>query len=101
MKKSLLLVIVLLLFQAGLCRSAEEALVLHLKFDEGSGEVARDSSGRAHDARLVQPVWEEFGLQGKALRLNGENAYIELPLHEDFDQLRNFTFSLWFKAEKY
>ncbi|HOG49202.1 MAG TPA: beta-galactosidase [Lentisphaeria bacterium] len=77
---------------------AASSLLLHLKLDEGNGTVAKDSSGRGHDATLVNPTWEEFGQQGKALRLNGQNAYIELPAHEDFDNLKNFTFSLWFKA---
>ncbi len=85
----------------GLRAAADDALILHLKFDEGGGLVAKDSSGRGHDAKLVNPQWEEFGLQGKAVRLNGEDAFVELPLHADFDNLKNFTFSIWFKAEKY
>ncbi len=80
---------------------ADDSLLLHLRFDEGSGNIAKDSSGRGHDAKLFNPQWEEFGLHGGAIRLNGENAYVELPLHADFDHLKNFTYSIWFKAEKY
>lgn len=80
---------------------ADDSLLLHLKFDESSGSIAKDSSGRGHDARLFNPQSEEFGLQGRAIRLNGEDAYIELPLHSDFDGLKNFTCSIWFKAEKF
>lgn len=80
---------------------ADESPVLHLKLDEGEGTVARDSSGRGHDAELVNPQWEASGVRGKALRLNGTDAYVKLPKHKDFNLGNRFTFSIWFKAEEY
>ena len=77
---------------------ADANLILHLRFDEGSGEIAQDSSGRGNHAKLHNPLWEQYGLQGAALRFDGESTYVKLPQSEDFDNLLSFSFSLWFKA---
>ena len=39
--------------------------VLHLKFDEGIGNTAKDVSGNGLDAELRNIAWEEFGVQGR------------------------------------
>ncbi len=81
--------------------AGDDSLILHLKLDEGTGTVAADSSGRGHNAELINPQWEESGVRGKALRLNGTDAYVKLPKHKDFNMGDTFTFSIWFKAEEF
>ncbi len=81
--------------------SADDSLVAHLRFNEGQGSSAGDSSGRGNPARLVNIQWEEFGLEGHAVRLNGIDSYIDFGESRDFNFTQNFTLSLWMKAEKF
>ena len=49
----------------------EHTLVLY-HFDEGSGNVARDSSGNGHDGRIISGKWvqvdDQFERRGKTRR---------------------------------
>ena len=82
-------------------QAADNSLVLHLKLNEGHGALAHDSSGREHHARLVNAQWVDAGLEGSAIRLTGENSYVELGAHEDFNFTQDFTLLLWMKVEKF
>ena len=65
-------------------------------FDEGSGDVAVDSSNSALDAALVgDPVWVS-GVFGSGLELNGSSAYVEVPAHVNPSDA--ITVSLWVKS---
>ncbi|MBD3181974.1 hypothetical protein GF312_06770 [Candidatus Poribacteria bacterium] len=45
-------------------------------FDEGSGNIAKDSSGNQNDGELVEnPAWVD-GKYGKALEFDGEASYV-------------------------
>lgn len=74
--------------------------VVHLTFDEGEGVIAKDLSGNNHHAKLINPAWEEFGLRGRALRLNGKNAYVSIPYSKNLDLPYDFTYSIWVKRDK-
>ena len=75
--------------------------VLHLKLDEGIGNTAKDSSGNGLDAELRNIAWEEFGIQGKAVRFNGKNSVIRLPLSKKLELGKSMTLSVWIKPEKF
>lgn len=65
-------------------------------FDEGKGDVAKDSSGKGLDAKLVGgPEWVD-GKFGKALKFNGTSAYVEVPEHENPTDA--ITVSAWVKS---
>ena len=77
----------------------EEGLILYLPFDEGSGDKAEDLSDTGLDGTVHGNAdWVE-GFKGKAIGLDGETAYVNLPasdvLHEAGEQV---TFALWFNA---
>ncbi len=74
--------------------------VLHLKLDEGTGNIAKDFSGNGLDAALRNIAWEEFGVQGKAVRFNGKDSAIVLPISEKLNPDKAMTLSVWIKAEK-
>ena len=72
-----------------LSSSSNENLVLYLKFDEGSGTVAYDSSGYGNNGTLYDanatnddgdtpPQWVD-GKFGKALSFDGVDDYVEVP----------------------
>ena len=65
-------------------------------FDEGKGDVAKDSSGNGHDGKLVgSPKWVD-GVFGKALEFNGADACVEVP---DFENpTKAITVTAWVKS---
>lgn len=65
-------------------------------FDEGSGDVAADSSDSGLDAAVVgNPTWVS-GVFGSGLELNGTDAYIEVPAH--VNPTDAITVSIWVKS---
>jgi len=54
--------------------SEEEALVLYMPFEEGSGDTAYDRSGRNnHGVIHGSATWADRGVVGKALEFDGES----------------------------
>jgi hypothetical protein len=71
-------------------------------FDEGKGNVAKDSSGNGNDGKLMnEPKWID-GKFGKALEFDGTDDYVNV---DDNDELsgsdgKNLTVLAWFKTTK-
>lgn len=55
----------------------EPHLIGWWKFDEGSGNVAADSSGNDYDGTISGEVWSD-GKIGKSLNFNGSNRYVTI-----------------------
>ena len=82
---------------------ADKHTVLWLKFDEGAGTIAHDSSQYSNDGTLYNgsvscfggdcPTWVD-GKFGKALSFDGVNDYVEVP---DMVMSGNKTLELWIK----
>ncbi|MEM5794554.1 MAG: right-handed parallel beta-helix repeat-containing protein, partial [Candidatus Aenigmatarchaeota archaeon] len=71
-------------------------LVGYWRFEEGSGNLAKDSSGYDNDGTLYNnPTWQE-GRFGNSVNLNGINQYINLSNSSSLSTL-SFTLSLWVK----
>ncbi len=65
-------------------------------FDEGSGNLAADSSDSALDATIEgNPSWVN-GVFGSGLELDGVDAYVEVPAH--VNPTDAITVSLWVKS---
>jgi hypothetical protein len=58
-------------------------LVAHWSFDEGSGDIARDTAGNGFHATLSGARWVEQG-SGHALYLDGRDDYLDCTEHEAF-----------------
>jgi hypothetical protein len=83
-------------------KNAEAKVIGAWLFDEGSGEVAKDSSGRDVDGVLVgSPEWVE-GRFGSALKLE-PNKYVDFPppLSEKMILERDFTCMAWMNPHKW
>jgi hypothetical protein len=79
----------------------EKDLLLHWKFDEGSGETTKDHSPNGING-AVKAAWVEDGL-GKALRFDGTSATIvssKLPDDKRFGKL-SWTFLAWVKPSQF
>jgi hypothetical protein len=98
-KRVLSAVAVLLLgLAAGPAASAADPnLVGWWTFDEGSGTVAKDSSGYGNDGALNgNPQWV-FGYLGGALEFDGADDYVDCGNDPSLD-LTTWTITFWLKA---
>ena len=69
-------------------------------FDEGAGDVARDSSkNRNHGKVMKGAKWDAKGKFGKALSLDGKEAYVEVPSSPSLDITEQITLAGWVKSE--
>ncbi|MGO9111560.1 MAG: LamG domain-containing protein [Thermoguttaceae bacterium] len=65
------------------------------KFDEGTGETAKDSAGK-NDGKLVNAKWVD-GKVGKAIELSGSNSYAEVPDAPALNLTGAITIEAWVK----
>ncbi len=75
---------------------AASCLVGYWKLDETIGTVANDSAGTKHGTLYGSPTWQPTG--GKingALRFDGSNDYVALPIGSLISSLTNSTFATW------
>lgn len=69
-------------------------------FDEGQGEIAKDSSGNGNDGTLKnEPKWID-GKFGKALEFDGSENYVAAPDSTILNPYP-YTFTAWVKLNKY
>ena len=65
-------------------------------FDKGTGPLALDMSGhRKHGTLLNDPCWVTNGIMEGALRFDGTDDYVELPIGEDINTLTSSTYMVW------
>ncbi len=65
-------------------------------FDEGVGDVAKDSSGNGNDGAILGPVWVN-GKIGDALKFNGSTDYVDCGNDPSLDLTDQITIVLWTK----
>ncbi|WP_414837921.1 LamG domain-containing protein [Candidatus Nanosalina sp. VS9-1] len=89
-----LLLAALLLSSTGLA-ALNQGLEAYWKFDSGSGDTAKDSSGNSNTGSISGASWTQ-GKFGEALSFDGVDDRVDIP-----DRINNggFTISLWFKPE--
>jgi len=86
----------------GLVGSVSADMVAHWKFNEGSGNVAHDTSGNSNDGTFVgDPQWAAGKIDG-ALEFNGSSDYIEVPFSESLRVINQGDFSIaaWFRLNE-
>ena len=83
--------------QASLGDVLDPNLVGWWRFDEGSGTVAADSSGRDRDGVLVfEPVWRDDGVHKGSIYFDGADDYVRVPNHDSLNPgAGSFTILLW------
>lgn len=91
----------LILLAAPLATLAQDGLLLHYTFDEGSGNVATDTSANKLNG-TVGAAWVESP-SGKALSLDGQPSHIvrvQVPMDLRFGK-GSWTFSAWLKPTQF
>lgn len=67
-------------------------------FDESDGTMAVDQTGNGWDATLFGGATREPGVNGNAVRLNGDGQYAALPTGIVWN-MYDFTFAAWVKLD--
>lgn len=76
---------------------AEPNLVAYWNFDEGEGNVAKDSSGNEHDGKIVGATWTD-GKTGKCLRFDGDDL-VSIPVTPALKISQAITMEAWIYPE--
>lgn len=77
--------------------SLNDGLIAHYSFDEGSGNLTKDQTGKNGDGTINgETVWVD-GKFGKALLFNGNNSYVSVGASPAMSGLTQFSLSLWMK----
>jgi hypothetical protein len=94
MKKYLLMAVVLaaVLF-AGM---ANAEMIAHWTFDEGTGNIAHDSTVNANNGTIYNGNWASGVLNG-ALQFNGSSTYAVVPNSSSLNITGSITVSAWLK----
>jgi hypothetical protein len=79
-------------------QSASQGLIAYYPMDEGKGDIAADTSGHGHDARVLgDAAWRE-GKSGKAMRFgDGKNDEVRAP--ETPPAAEGWSISFWMKGQ--
>ncbi len=94
---SLIFIIMILALQ-GHAKIDTKSLVGAWLFDEGGGNIARDSSGKGNNGTLKNdPSWIT-GKFGKALEFDGKDDFVEIPDHDTLD-VAIITLTTWVKGK--
>ena len=67
-------------------------------FDEGSGELARDSSGYRNHGKLINAKWCA-GKTGGGLQFNGEDAWVDCGSAKSLNVTSGVTVEAWIRPE--
>ncbi len=97
-----LIVISLMLTGQSSAKIDQETIVGMWLFDEGKGEVTKDSSGNGNDGKLMNgPKWVD-GKFGKALEFDGTDDNVEMPNDSGLPSgAQDRTISAWVKVDSF
>jgi len=77
--------------------TAQQGLVAHFPFDEGSGTVVGDASGNGHDGAVHGATFVQL-TEGYALEFDGQHDYVEIPDAPDLRLTETLSVEAWVNA---
>ena len=95
--------VLLLIATAGYAQLKEDSIAGVWLFEEGKGEIAKDTSGNDNHAEFGSgaPKWVD-GKFGKGIQLNGEDEWLTIPTERgdkakelDFKESTTFSIHAW------
>jgi hypothetical protein len=94
----ILVVFVSIFISFGLIYAQEANMVLLYKFDEKTGDTAKDLSGKGNDGIIVDAEWVPDGKFGGGMEFNGATSLIEVPHKDNLNPGGNeMSVLAWFK----
>jgi hypothetical protein len=97
-RKFIYLISFVLVLGLTLTSTARADLIAWLRFDEGSGTTAYDSSGNDNDGTLVGGATWAAGRFGGGIELDGTSGYVSVPGFELTTD--SITFTIWLNGWK-
>ena len=94
MRYSMTACAVALLVGAAASAQTDKGLVLWLTFDEGSGDVVKDKSGKGNHGKIHGAKFVKLG-KGYALKFDGIDDYVDCGTGKAFDVTKAFTIEFW------
>jgi len=93
----ILMLITLILTGISFADIPQTALVGAWLFDEGNGQIAKDTTGKSGNGTLMNGTKWVDGKSGKAIYFDGKEGYVEISLPEIFNNIpkNNFTIAYW------
>jgi hypothetical protein len=83
----------------GMVANVSAGLIGHWAFDEGSGTVARDSSGKGHDGTVLgDPQWVAGMIGSGALSFDGTDGLVEAGHDASLSLADALTITAWVSA---
>jgi len=76
-------------------------LVAWWKLDDGSGNIAIDSSGNGYNGTLAGDASWVDGITGSALAFDGDGDYVDIGKDPSFDITNQITVSAWIKVSAF
>ncbi|MBW6537513.1 MAG: DUF11 domain-containing protein [Mariniphaga sp.] len=92
----MLIITIFLIGIPGIQATSDDGLVAEWHFDEGSGNVLKDSSGNGNDGIIYGATWVD-GKFGKALSFDGVDDYVDLASIPS--QTYPLTIEMWVKPD--
>jgi hypothetical protein len=80
--------------EAAMIEPIHEGLVGWWRFDEGEGNIAKDSSGNNNEGTIYGATWTD-GKYGKALSFDGVDDYVLISNSPSLQVTGNLTISFW------
>ncbi len=102
--KSLLVMLTLLTFIVSsvyALNEPEDSLVLYFSFDEVDGNNTIDHSKYKNHGQMKGTPKLVEGKFGKALQLNGQSDWVEIPHHETLTVDKDVTVMAWIHTERH
>ena len=102
--KHLLILLLLLNLVASTVLAVEEpedSLILYMSFDTIDGDRTIDHSKYENHGEFRGDPDHVKGKHGKALQLNGEDEYVEIPHHESLNVIKEVTVMAWINIERH
>lgn len=93
-----LMIISLLFTSQGVANIDPETVVGMWLFDEGSGVVASDSSGKGNDGTIIGAEFVD-GMFGKALHFNGDGDYVEVEDADSLNPTEKISIVMWIRPD--
>jgi len=76
-------------------------MIVHWKFDEGSGTTTKDSSGNSNNGKTNSTQWTSGVVGIGALSFDGKSSYVEMSDSGKLSGFSKMTAACWFKAKAF